>query len=1857
MSEYIKIRGARQNNLKNLDLDIPLGEIVLVTGVSGSGKSSLVFDTLFAEGQRRYVETFSTYARQFLDRMEKPEVDHIDGIPPAIAISQVNSVKTSRSTVGTITELSDYFKLLFSRLSVLYCHGCAKPVRRDSAQDIQKVINEKKYSRVAIATIVDIPENFTAEEIVKYLELQGYSRHSKLNESTLEVVVDRFKLSTIGTERMNEAIEAAINLGKGRCNVFELDDSGDIKTRHSFSTQFHCASCDLHYTKLSDSHFSFNSPLGACETCRGFGRVIGVDYEAVVNDATKSLSEGAIRPWQTDSYSECQVELLDCAEKYGVPIDIPWSELSSKHKAWVLEGDPQWVDWSKSWPGKWYGVKNFFSWLESKAYKMHIRVLLSRYRSYSTCHDCGGSRLKPNAMYWRFDPGQEIEKEISMPEKLSWPSMKWSAEQLSGAVGFSIHDFSCMPVYKLRLLFSDFLKKLDKNSADEPTQVVLSEIQSRLTYLEEVGLGYLQLDRQSRTLSGGELQRVNLTTALGASLTQTLFLLDEPSVGLHSKDIDRVISVMRRLKARGNSIVVVEHDPQIMLEADQIIDMGPGAGELGGRVTYFGTPSDLYSANSLTAQYIRGEKSVGTNRVSNKTKITDWLSIENASTNNLKNVSARFPLGKICCITGVSGSGKSSLLRDELFTSMDRLLTSSLRQSSNNPLRIKNFESLRTVAFLDQSPIGKSSRSNPISYVGAFDGIRELFAKSADAKTHKFDKSFFSFNSGKGRCHSCAGSGFEHIEMQFLSDVYLKCPACDGKRFRDEVLAVGISLDGDGKKNISDILNMTVSEAVSYFRDEQRIVDKLKPLCDVGLEYIRLGQPVPTLSGGEAQRLKLASYLARDKKRKDENTLFMLDEPTTGLHLDDVAKLVSALDTLAAQGHTVILVEHNLDVIACSDWVVDLGPEGGDRGGRIVAMGTPKAVSKIPESFTGQELDKYFKVGRALQVNVREHEHDPSFSEHGHIVIKNARENNLRELSAEIPRGKITVISGVSGSGKSTLAFDIVFGEGQRRYLESLNAYARQFIQAAKKPDLDVIYGIPPTVAIEQRTSQGGSKSTVGTQTEIYHYLRLLFSKIGQQYCPDCDVAINAQSQEEIVEKVMRDYVGQHVGFFAPLVVARKGLYKDLADSYAKKGFPFLLVDGVFLPTNDFPRLDRFLEHSIDLPVADLVVSETCRDEIERNVEASLNHGTGFFRIISPIHEALDGGEYEEQFFSVKSSCPSCRRSFQELDPRQFSFNSKYGWCQDCVGMGITHPARAGKFQSIAEEIDFDQTLDTSVLDGQIADCPSCNGTRINEVSRSVRWRGYSMGDLVSIPIRDLEDRLYKISLGEDEQVIAGTLLGETFSRLRFLREVGLSYLSLNRSAPTLSGGEAQRIRLAAQLGSNLTGAAYVLDEPTIGLHPADNRMLLESLRNLKEKGNTVVIVEHDEETITMADYLLDLGPGAGSEGGQIIAKGTLKDILDSKQSITGKYLLDGLKHYSGKRYDVTPDQDSLIIRGASANNLKNIDVVLPLRALTVVTGVSGSGKSTLLKQVLLRNCESSDVIVSRKLFHGCISVEGGTSFSRIIEVDQSPIGKTSRSCPATYTGIWDEVRNIFSLLPESRARGYSAARFSFNTPGGRCSACDGQGYQKIEMSFLPDVRSKCESCEGNRFDTETLSVKLRGKSIGDVLNMSIRDAVELFSAYPKIGKRLQMLDDLGLGYLSLGQNSNTLSGGEAQRIKLVSELARSNQSDRRGKNRASVIVLDEPTVGLHMADVEKLIKILHALVDSGSTVFVIEHNLDVIRNADWIVDLGPGPGDEGGSLVYMGSVPGLIKSKTSKTAEAIRQESINRKRLLSTLH
>ncbi len=790
------------------------------------------------------------------------------------------------------------------------------------------------------------------------------------------------------------------------------------------------------------------------------------------------------------------------------------------------------------------------------------------------------------------------------------------------------------------------------------------------------------------------------------------------------------------------------------------------------------------------------------------------------------------------------------------------------------------------------------------------------------------------------------------------------------------------------------------------------------------------------------------------------------------------------------------------------------------------------------------------------------------------ITIRGAREHNLRNVTVRIPRDKFTVITGISGSGKSTLAFDILFNEGQRRYLESLNAYARQFVQPSSRPDVDAVFGIPPTVAIEQRTSRGGRKSTVATVTEVYHFLRLLFVKLGTQFCPDCNVPIRPQSPEAIADRV----IGQKL--FAPLIVARKGLYTDLAEWALKKGFPYLRVDGKLLPTGNWPRLDRFKEHNIELPV--------------RALEEALEYGKGVVLAGNTI-------------YSTRRACPKCSRSFPELDPRLFSYNSKHGWCPSCYGTGL-------QLTGFDEEQTGEEIWWNEWFTGRERPCPSCRGTRLRPEALAVRFQNKNIAAFAALPVETAAEVFAKMKLRGREAEIARDILAELKSRLEFLQEVGLAYLSLDRAAPTLSGGEAQRIRLAAQLGSNLRGVCYILDEPTIGLHPRDNRMLLDTLHKLEAKGNTVVVVEHDEDTIRRAEHIVDLGPGAGVNGGRLIAEGTIKDIVRSKESVTGQSLREPLRH---PLHEPRTGKTSFIeITGATLHNLKNLSVKIPLGRLVCVTGVSGSGKSTLVRDVLYRQVKSSSM--------------------RALEVDQTPIGKTPRSCPATYIGFWDDIRRLFANIPEAKMRGYSASRFSFNTAEGRCPECEGQGVKKIEMSFLPDVTVHCEVCAGKRFTAETLDVKWKDKNIGEVLAMNVDEAVEFFSAHRQIHRGLALLQEVGLGYLTLGQQSPTLSGGEAQRIKLVTELAKANYI-------TTLYILDEPTIGLHMADVEKLIRVLHRLVDAGNTVVVIEHNLDVIAEADWIIDLGPEGGDGGGRIVAEGTPATITKAK-AHTGEFLRQ-------------
>ena len=1882
----IRIRGARQNNLKNISIDLPTGELIVVTGVSGSGKSSLVFDTLYAEGQRRYVETFSAYARQFLDRMDKPQVDAIEGVPPAIAIDQTNPVRTSRSTVGTMTEVADHLKLLYARAATLICPGCDTPVQNDTVDGVVIFITSLPVrTKVFITFEREAPESLDDAQLEEWLSAQGFTRVHAREGNKVRVVADRLIISDdVDRSRITEAVETAMRYGEGQCQVI-VDEK-----LSRFSSQLSCASCNKIFKPARPALFSFNSPIGACESCRGFGRVIGIDAGLVIPDEALSLEDGAIKPWQSKSYLDCQKELLNHAKRRGVAIDIAWQDLPEEDRQWVFHGDD---NWKGNWTKQWYGVHRFFEYLESKAYKMHVRVLLSRYRSYTECPSCHGARLKPEALNWKLE-GKTLAEVMALSID---DSMHW-IQSVSNSLG------------------------LTRSARNAAAELVLKEMASRLGFCQEVGLGYLTLDRQSRTLSGGEVQRINLTTALGTSLVNTLFVLDEPSIGLHSRDLQRLIKVLHRLCDAGNSLVVVEHDPEVMQAADRIIDIGPGPGEHGGAIQFNGSYQALRQSQTLTADYLSGRRQVQSTAASNTKEATTAprpgtaassmknderryvIRLQGVTANNLKNIDVVFPLEQLVVVTGVSGSGKSTLIQDVLYPAVCKRLG----KTTEAPGAFKSIEGVPLISdalLVDQSPIGKTTRSNPVVYVGAFDPIRKLFAQAPLSVQRGYTPGHFSFNSGTGRCPTCTGSGFEHVEMQFLSDVYLRCPDCNGTRYREEMREVTVQ-----GLSISDLLELTVSEALKKFQYEKDIHRRLKPLVDVGLGYLRLGQPVPTLSGGEAQRLKIAGHLADAAERAGRATkgmLLIFDEPTTGLHFDDITKLLAALRALVKAGHSLVVIEHNLDLILAADHIIDLGPEAGPEGGALVVAGSIDDIIECKSSHTGLALqrarqqilerqtlrveDIVYSGAVAESVAIKttrtqttknavsseitklaDQENSGSFEDEINIV--HAREHNLKNISVKIPRNALTVISGVSGSGKSTLAFDILFSEGQRRYLESLNAYARQFVQPSSRPEVDAVFGIPPTVAIEQRTSRGGRKSTVGTLTEIHHFLRLLFVKLGQQHCPDCNIPIAPQPADSILASILKDYKKQTVGILAPLVIQRKGIYQDLAKWASARGHDYLRVDGEFQPTAKFLKLDRYKEHNIDLPVGSMEVVAKEEGLLRDLVATALERGQGSLKIL-----LMSTGE--ERLFSTKRACPSCCKSLPEPEPRLFSYNTKLGWCPTCTGTGLFASALSEE-ETGEEDKYLEKTEEPEAFADEDLACVDCDGARLGPIAQHILVNGQGIHEVSKQSLDSLPGWLTAVrrKLSAREKAIADSLLNEIEARVDFLRSVGLGYLSLDRAAPTLSGGEAQRIRLAAQLGSNLQGVCYILDEPSIGLHPENNKALLSLLRQLQRKGNTLVVVEHDEETIAMADHLIDIGPGAGRLGGEVIAQGTQEDLKKVTDSVTGRYLREPMHHAAEPRRP--KPEHWLRIKEATLHNLQKVNVEIPLQRLTVITGVSGSGKSSLARDVLKRNMarvvhmQRSKAGRSQTMkWEGCSTIEGWEAIDRVLEVDQTPIGKTPRSTPGTYIGFWDDIRRLYAEGEDARQRGWTAQRFSFNTGNGRCESCDGQGWQTVEMNFLPNVRVLCDACGGSRFNAETRQALWRGRSIADVLNLSVEEAMEAFETSSTIHKPLELLHRLGLGYLTLGQPSPTLSGGESQRIKLVTELAKARRvvsssaaeatpsAGSSSKKRASkaaiakvassarsvsvragshtLYILDEPTVGLHMADVEKLIHALHELVDQGHTVVVIEHNLDVWAQADWIIDLGPGGGVNGGKLVATG-LPGDIAKKKTPTGRAL---------------
>jgi excinuclease ABC subunit A len=1172
----------------------------------------------------------------------------------------------------------------------------------------------------------------------------------------------------------------------------------------------HCPQSNLRYADPMPSMFSFNSAVGACDTCRGFGRVIGVDYGLVIPDDKLTLRAGAIKPIQTPAWKEAQDDLMRHAEVAGIPRDTPWNKLTAEQQQWVIGGSPQ---WNGKWNQHWFGVKRFFDYLETKAYKMHIRVLLSKYRSYTPCPDCGGARLKTESLLWRLGSKEQADAVLAPSRRFMPSGVNWTRAQLEALPGLALHDLMLLPLARLQKFFDG----LDSAGAQSQTlKLLLEEIGARLKYLNAVGIGYLTLDRQSRTLSGGEVQRINLTTALGTSLVNTLFVLDEPSIGLHPRDMHRIIVAMQRLRDAGNTLVVVEHDPAVMLAADRMIDMGPGPGQRGGQIVFDGSTADLCCADTLTGAYLGGRKQVGMGFKRLVAEQTPRLILEGACGHNLKHISIAVPLQRLVCVTGVSGSGKSTLIQDTLAPALLR----HFGKSTDAPAafeRLLGAEQLSDVVFVDQSPIGKTARSNPASFVGAWDSLREIFANATLSRQRGYTASKFSFNSGDGRCPTCGGSGFEHVEMQFLSDIYLRCPDCNGQRFRPEVLEVTIARHSR-LLHIADVLDLTVSEAAALFAQDREVLRALQPIMDVGLDYVKLGQPVPTLSGGEAQRLKLAGFLAEAAKSSSvsrqalarRGVLFMFDEPTTGLHFDDIAKLMRALRKLQDAGHSLLVIEHNLDVIRAADWLIDLGPEGGDAGGEVVAYGTPEEVMLHASSHTALALRDYAaqmgvvhtvrEFGEIKIKNGARNLYSKALEAKNSIQIIHAREHNLKSLSVNIPRGQFTVVTGVSGSGKSTLAFDILFNEGQRRYLESLNAYARSIVQPAGRPEVDAVYGIPPTVAIEQRLSRGGRKSTVGTTTEVWHFLRLLFVKLGTQHCVHDGTPVAPQSLESIVAQLMSQFRGQHIGLLAPLVMNRKGVYTELADWARPRGFTHLRVDGHFLPTTGFPRLDRFKEHTIELPVFSLDVQPDQEAALRAALAEALQHGKGVLHVLS----ALDGlqaalqaglptaGIGQLSAWSTLRACPVCATSYAELDPRLFSYNSKHGWCPDCVGTGVQLSKEQRRLLDDSVRDDDGSGREQSFAEPELEDladtcCPSCHGTRLNATARAVFFGataraplptgtggadGISITELARLSVTDVRCWVQTLQqpgrLSERESGIARDLIPEILGRLSF---------------------------------------------------------------------------------------------------------------------------------------------------------------------------------------------------------------------------------------------------------------------------------------------------------------------------------------------------------------------------------------------------------------------------------------------------------------------------------------------------------
>ena len=1882
--KWIEIQNAHAHNLKHLNLRLKQRALIVLTGVSGSGKSSLAFDTLFVEGQRRYVESLSSSARRQLESLQKPAVDTIQGLSPTLSIEQKTVGRSPRSTVGTLTEIADYLRLLFAKVSTPHCPESQQALEPQTPANIAQQIQKLPYEKFLLLAPYLRDKRGTLGEELQHLMRSGFTRGRldgaliELAEPgaidpqqphNLEIVIDRLGRAT-SEQRLLESIAKALQEGGGVCIAQEwrakqVEGAPGLGAQVLFATMRYSPLSGKSYPPLQPQDFSYNNPSGMCPKCQGLGRAQDWNLDKAI-DSERSIAQDTCllaTSYQTVRYRNIFDNL---AALYGFSVQTPWKLLTAEAKRIYLKGsDRPWITMQfvhplsgKRWMDRvqWKGVLHE-AWTRYQSYKtQRAKQSMQPYLIDALCPECEGTRLK------------------------SYPRMAKLA-------GFTLPAFCQLPCEEALAIARDIPSSLSGERQMIATPLI-QEIERRLSYLCEVGLGYLNLDRPAPTLSGGESQRVRLASQVGCGLVGMTYILDEPSIGLHPIDNQKLIGILRRLRDQGNTVIVVEHDEETIHAADQVIDFGPKAGQLGGHVLFDGSvPELLKCEHSLTAQYLRDtSKHLLTEIPPRKAEKT--LSLQGACHRNLQNTRLDIPLQQLVAIAGVSGSGKSSLIFEVLYPALAKALK--IADTPGGHFRkLQNWQSIQKVICIDQSPIGRLPRSNPATYTKVFDEIRQIFSMLPESKALGFQPGRFSFNVAAGSCPHCQGMGWIEIDMEFVANEFILCATCGGRRFDEQTLSVRYR-----GKSIADILDLSVGEAIEFFHTFESLRRKLLTLKKVGLDYLKLGQPSPQLSGGEAQRVKLAKELS---KPPQEHTLYLLDEPTTGLHAHDTMGLLRVLRELVQLNHSVVVIEHHIDVFKNADWIVELGPGGGPKGGRVIAAGTPIKLAK-GDTPTGHVLAK-------AQIDPLSASNKPLQSEataQGTVVIEGARQNNLQNLTLALPREKMIVFAGPSGAGKSSLAFETLYAEGQRRYVESLSPYARQFVQQLPKPHVDRIKGLSPAIAIEQKRHAGNPRSTVGTLTEIYEHLRLLYARLGVAHCPETKVALEVMTPQRLVDQLQKLPPGEKIQVLAPVVLRRGEPTQDVLRDLLRGGYSRI-------------RIDKRVQ-LLDFALIDALPTGAKSGQIEVVVDR-LKTGQDATRWMQSIESALklraqriailrENGNCE--WFHMGFCSPKTGKSYPPIGPRLFSFNHADGQCAECEGLGTTTgirfekhlptgaitvralltllwgkialqsalslvepalQARGFNLKTALRTLSDDQrgwllngeqilnktwprrtphlrwrgiypTLTRLAKSGsvslrlalgrylEIIACPICHGARLNSLALGVTIQGVNLPQLCKWSISRARLFVERLRCNELDGKSLFQIWQEILARLSFLNRVGLEYLSLDRSAPTLSNGEAQRIRLSAQLGSQLTGVLYVLDEPTTGLHPFDSGRLGAALLSLRDLGNTVLVVEHDLPLMRKADWIVDFGPKAGAKGGQIVAAGTPSQICQHSTSLTGSYL--------SSRAMVDPPavpalkmQGHIQVRGAHSHNLKGFNARIPTPSLTCLTGVSGSGKSTLLKQVLLPG-------FAKRLTPGTSNVSGLEQFSQCLYIDQNPPGKTHRADVGTFVEVLAKLRILFAGLPDSKITGLTPSHFSPNTPKGMCRTCQGYGYRSIDLRFMAPLTLPCGECKGKRLNPLSLSVTYKGKTFGQLFDMTAAQCATFFADHISIARTLKALCDVGLDYLTLGQQVATLSGGEAQRLKLSEQL-------RKRRMGSVLYLLDEPTLGLHPSDVRQLLIAMRALVQEGHTVICIEHNLHFVQFADWILDLGPGPGEFGGELIASGTVKDIVANTRSKTGQFLK--------------